>query len=365
MKVAVVHEWLTVYGGSERVLEDILSLYPDATLYALVYDKDRMPERFRNYHIVTTKMQHWFRATKWYKKYLAFMPAAYEALDLTEYDLVISSSTCCAKGVLTGVDTPHICYCHTPTRYEWDMYYEYYRNASPLTRLFMPGMIRKLRLWDYAAAQRVDYFVSNSDYIARRIRKYYRRDAKTIHPGVRMYRGPIQEPDDFYLVLSRFVPYKRVDLAVEACTKLGKRLVVIGGGEEEKRLRRLAGPTVEFKGFLNDREVAEILPHAKAFLFPGVEDFGITPVEAQTCGVPVIAYAAGGALETVEDGRTGLFFHEQEVDALCEAIGKFEREGVALSRAEIHENAEKFSQERFRREFRAYVDACMADWKSR
>lgn len=364
MKVAIVHDWLTAYGGAERVIEDWLAIWPEATVFTLVYDKKHMPKRFENYHIVTTYVQKFPRATKWYKKYLSFMPKAFESLDLSGYDVVISSSSCCAKGVLSPVTAPHICYCHTPTRYVWDMYYEYRRHAGLLTRLCMPGMIHKVREWDYLAAQRVDFFTCNSNFINKRIRKYYHRDALTIYPGVRMNPNPVVESDDFYLCVSRFTYYKRLDLAVAACTKLGKKLVVVGGGEEEKHLRKIAGPTVEFKGRLSDEEVFALMPHAKAFLFPGEEDFGSTPVEAQSSGVPVLAYGRGGILETVREGDTGLFFREQTVDAVCACIGQFEKQGVTYSRQQIHDYARKFSQEVYRPKFKAYVEKCVEDWKN-
>ncbi len=365
MKVAIVHDWLTVYGGAERVIEDWLAIWPDATLFTLVYDRKHMPKRFEKYHIVTTYVQKFPRATSWYKKYLSFMPKAFESLDLSGYDVVISSSSSCAKGVLTPVNAPHICYCHTPTRYVWDMYYTYRAHAGLLTRLFMPSLIHKVRQWDYLAAQRVDYFTCNSHFIAKRIKKYYQRDALVIYPGVRMNPHPVVDDKGFYLCVSRFTYYKRLDLAVKACTRLGKRLVVVGGGEEEKQLRALAGSTIEFRGRLSDEEVFDLMPKAKAFLFPGEEDFGSTPVEVQSSGVPVLAFGRGGVLETVIDGKTGLFFHEQSVDALCFCIEKFEKEGVAYTRSEIHDYAHRFSQEVFRPKFKRYVESCVEQWKNR
>jgi glycosyltransferase involved in cell wall biosynthesis len=364
MKVAIVHDWLVQYGGAERVVEDFLAMYPDATIYTLVYDKKRMPERFQHYHIVTTGMQKWPFATKLYKNFLIFMPKQFEALDLSSYDLVISSCSSCCKGVLTNVTTPHICYCHTPTRYVWDMYQQYLSHAGFLKKLFMPSMIHKMRLWDRVAADRVDYFVSNSYYIRKRIKKYYHRDAVTIYPGVKLNPKPaLDKADDYYIIVSRFVYYKRIDLAIEACNKLQKRLVIIGSGDESKMLKKLAGPTIEFNGSLTDDEVQESFLHAKAFLFPGEEDFGSTPVEAQSAGVPVLAYGKGGARETVISGKTGLFFEEQTVDSLVDCINKFEKDGVSYSRKEIQQYSQKFSQNNFHKNFMAYVDQCMKEWK--
>ena len=323
-----------------------------------------MPAWFRDYDIRTTWLQKVPFATRLYKKMLPLMPGAFEALDLSEYDLVLSSSSSCSKGVITRPDAVHICYCHTPIRYVWDFYYTYRANANPLVRAVMPGQMHKLRQWDKCAADRVDYFIANSRYIAQRIKKYYRRDSDVIYPCVHINQSPFVEKEDFYLVVGRFTWYKRMDLAVAACTKLGRRLVVIGTGDEESRLKAMAGPTVEFKGGgLSDEEVRGYYLRAKAFLFPGEEDFGITPVEAQSAGTPVLAFGRGGACETVEDGRTGLLFHAQTVESLAECIEKFEAEGVACSKEEIRAHSLRFSEERFEEELREYCQRRVEDWR--
>lgn len=364
LKVAIVHDWLVSYAGADRVVDCMHHVFPDAPIYTLVYDKDKMPAWFRDYDIRTTWIQKLPFATKLYKKLLPLMPGAFEALDLSEYDLVLSSSSSCSKGVITRPDAVHICYCHTPIRYVWDFYYTYRANANPLVRAVMPGQMHKLRQWDKCAADRVDYFIANSRYIAQRIKKYYRRDSDVIYPCVHINRSPFVEKEDFYLVVGRFTWYKRIDLAVAACTKLGRRLVVIGSGDEESRLRAIAGPTVEFKGGgLSDEEVRDYYLRAKAFLFPGEEDFGITPVEAQSAGTPVLAYGRGGACETVEDGRTGLLFHAQTVDSLAECIEKFEAEGVTCTKEEIRAHSLRFSEERFEAQLRAYCARRVEDWR--
>lgn len=364
LKVAIVHDWLVSYAGADRVVDCMHHVFPDAPIYTLVYDKDKMPAWFRDYDIRTTWIQKLPFATKLYKKLLPLMPGAFEALDLSEYDLVLSSSSSCSKGVITRPDAVHICYCHTPIRYVWDFYYTYRANANPLVRAVMPGQMHKLRQWDKCAADRVDYFIANSRYIAQRIKKYYRRDSDVIYPCVHINQSPFVEKEDFYLVVGRFTWYKRIDLAVAACTKLGRRLVVIGTGDEESRLRAIAGPTVEFKGGgLSDEEVRDYYLRAKAFLFPGEEDFGITPVEAQSAGTPVLAYGRGGACETVEDGRTGLLFHAQTVDSLAECIEKFEAEGVACTKEEIRAHSLRFSEERFEAQLRAYCARRVEDWR--
>lgn len=348
-KVALVHDWLVGQGGGERVLKCFHEMWPEAPIYTLVYDDAKAPAWTRECDVRTTYIQKWPGAKSHHKLLLSFMPKAWEALDLTEYDLVISSCASCCKGVLTRPDAVHICYCHSPIRYVWDLYYDYLESAGAIKRLFMPSMIHKIRQWDYLAAQRVDYFVANSEFVAKRIKKFYRRDAEVIHPGAHVpAKLPPERARDYYLVVSRFVRYKRVDIAIEACNRLKKRLIIIGsGGEEERRLREMAGPTIEFKGRVSDDEMYEAYAGAKAFLFPGIEDYGLTPVEAMGYGVPVLAYGEGGALETIIDGKTGLFFNRQDAESLCECIDRFEREGVELSHREIHDLANKRSEAAF------------------
>jgi len=362
LKVALVHDWLVSAGGGERVVWDFHQIFPDAPIYTLVYDREKAPAWTRECDIRTTRIQRLPGGPKHHKALLSMMPKAWEALDLTEYDLVLSSCSSCCKGVITRPDAVHVCYCHSPIRYVWDLYYEYREGTSSLKRLVMPGIMHKIRQWDYLAAQRVDHFVANSDFVGKRISKFYRRESTTIHPGVHIGDWPIEEAGDYYFVVSRFVHYKRIDLAIEACNKLGRRLVIAGsGGEEEQRLKQLAGPTVEFRGFVSEEEMAHLYAHAKAFLFPGMEDFGLTPVEAMSHGVPVLAFGKGGALETVDGGRTGLFFDEQSADALAECIERFESEGVALSREEIAAYAHAFSDEIFRESIRAYCEGVLSD----
>lgn len=357
LKVALVHDWLVGRGGGERVLYDIHTLFPDAPIYTLVYDQDKAPEWCKECDIRTTYIQKWPGAKSHHKLLLSFMPKAWEALDLTEYDLVISCCASCCKGVITRPDALHVCYSFSPTRYVWDLYYDYLENTNAIKRFFMKRMIHKVRLWDFQAAQRVDHFAADSNFVGSRIKKYYRRDFTTIYPGTRINEYPITEmPDDYYLVVARFVRYKRVDLAIEACNQLKKKLVVIGsGGEEEERLKKLAGDTVEFPGRVSDEEMERYYSRAKAFLFPGIEDYGITPVEAMSAGVPVLAFGKGGALETVQDGKTGLYFHDQTVSGLVHCIEEFERNGVAYSRQQIHDYSLNFSDEIFKGNFTNFL----------
>lgn len=356
-KVALVHDWLVGQGGGERVLRCFHEMWPEAPIYTLVYDEAKAPAWTRECDVRTTYIQKWPGAKSHHKLLLSFMPKAWEALDLTEYDLVISSCSSCCKGVLTRPDAVHICYCHSPIRYVWDLYYDYLESAGAVKRLFMPSAIHKIRQWDYLAAQRVDYFVANSAFVAERIKKYYQREAQVIHPGAYVPDElPPERSRDYYLVVSRFVHYKRVDIAVEACNRLAKRLVIIGsGGEEERSLREMAGPTIEFRGHVSDEEMRNAYAGARAFLFPGIEDYGLTPVEAMGYGVPVLAYGKGGALETVSDGQTGLFFYEQNADSLCECIERFETTGVRFSRQKIHKYSKGYSENSFSSSFREFV----------
>ena len=360
MKVAIVHDWLVTYAGADRVVDQLHQIFPNAPIYTLVYAKSKMPDQFKTYDIRTTYLQKIPYATRLYKNMFTLMPGAFERLDLTEFDLVISSCSSCSKGIITRPDAIHICYCHTPTRYLWDFYYTYYNNAGRIKRLFIPHMCQKMRLWDRLAADRVDYFIANSAFISNRIRKYYRRDSEVIHPGVHINEyGVSDEPEEYYLMVGRFTYYKRFDLGVKACTKLGKQLIVVGRGDEEISLRNLAGHTVKFLGAVSDEEIMRLYSKAKAFIFPGEEDFGITPVEAQSAGCPILAYGKGGVLETVLDGKTGLFFPEQNEQSLIACIERFESDGILFTRKEIREHSLQFSEERFRTEIEAFCQNTM------
>lgn len=359
MKVAIVHDWLTNWGGAEQVLKRITELYPGAPVYTVVYREKTMSKEFSD--VRPSYIQKFPFADKLYNKYLPFFPKAVESFDLSEYDLVISSSTCCAKGVLTRADAVHVCFCATPMRYAWDFYFEYKNHASPLFRWLIPHYMHKIRLWDALSSMRVDAFMANSKNVSRRIKKHYRRDSTVVYPfGDTEFYTPVETPtEEYYFIASRFVSYKRIDLAIQACERLGRKLIVSGGGGEEKALRKLAGENTTFVGRCSNEELRNYYQNCKAFLFPGEEDFGITPVEAQACGRPVIAYGKGGALETVLKDETGVFFEEQTVDSLCEAILRFE--SMEFSKEKIRENALRFSKEAFDKSFTAAVNAALEE----
>lgn len=366
MKVALVHDWLANTGGAEAIVWALHELYPEAPVYTLVHNPDRLPEKFRELDVRTSFLQKIPGAKRKYQAFLPLMPVAVEQFVLTGYDVVISSSHACAKGVITRPETLHVCYCHTPMRYAWEFYHEYLarEEVGGLGRLLIAPVMTKLRLWDYVSAQRVDRFVANSTAVAARIRKHYRREATVIHPPVDTCRFSPGPREDFFLVVSRLVGYKRVDLAVKACTRLGLRLVVIGDGSQRQSLRRLAGPTVTFLGRQPDEVVADHFARCRAFLFPGEEDFGITPVEAQAAGKPVIAYGRGGVLDTVLPGETGLLFAEQTPDSLVAALREFLANEERFSPEQIRRHALGFDRTAFKDKMARLVDEEYAGFRA-
>ncbi len=366
MKIAIVCDWLEAYGGAERVLEQLLEVFPAADVFAVVDFVGKDERQFlRNKSVTTTFIQRLPFAKSKYRSYLPLMPLAIEQLDLSAYDIVISSSHCVAKGVLTGPNQLHISYVHSPIRYAWDMQHQYLHETGLdkglkgwLARLVMHYM----RLWDVRTANGVDYFIANSRFIAKRIYKCYHRRASVIYPPVDVSAFACCEAkEDFYLTVSRMVPYKRMDILVEAFSKMpDKRLVVIGSGSEFAKCKALAGANVQLLGFQPTDVVRDYMQRAKAFLFAAEEDFGIAPLEAQACGTPVIAYGRGGALETVrgidKSAPTGVFFAQQTAEAVCEAVRQFEARQELFSPQSCRHNAEQFTTERFCNEIKAFVE---------
>ena len=374
LRVAIVHHWFIRRAGGERFVEHVARLFPQADLFALTARPEAIAPELAGRRLTTSFLQHVPGARRWHRLYMPLFPLAVEQFDLGGYDLVLSSDSGPAKGVLTGARTCHICYCHSPLRYLWEMYPQY-RATAPLGFLgrgVFTLSSHYLRQWDASTAARVDYFATNSRTSAARIRKVYRREAEVIHCPIQVsgfQAAPARER--FYLVLSRLVRYKRVDLAIEACNRLGRELVIIGGGEEAARLRRMAGPTVRLLGEAPDATVRDYLGRCRALLFCGEEDQGLTPLEAQASGAPVIAYGRGGALETVRGGwvgeepppaATGIFFSRQEAGAVVEGIGAFERHEAAFSAAAAREQAERFDVSAFYQQMSDFVGACLRQW---
>ena len=368
LRVAIVHFWYMNRTGAERVLENIAAIFPQADIFIACMNPAAVHSSLKKHKITTSFLQRFPAVTRYHRKLLPFFPFAVEQFRLDDYDLVISSEAGPAKGVLTSPSTCHICYCHTPMRYVWDMYHEYVngKDVQGLTRWLFKITAHYMRLWDLATAARVDYFIANSNYVASRIRKFYRRDSDVIYPPVDVSAGYLAgRTEDYYLVVGRIVDYKRFDLAVEACNRLSRKLRVVGSGPQYRLLTKLAGPTVEFLGELSEVDKNEQYAHCRALLFPGEEDFGIVPMEAHSFGRPVIAYGRGGALETVlgfqskndfhPEKSTGIFFGEQSVDSVVTAIQSFEAIETKFSPTFIRSQAQRFDVEEFTRQFAASV----------
>jgi glycosyltransferase involved in cell wall biosynthesis len=373
LRIALVHYWFVRRRGGERVLEVLAEMFPQADIFTLVLDRDSLSPGLRSRRITCSFLQKLPRAARHHQKLLPLFPLALEQFQLDHYDLVISSESGPAKGVITRPLTLHVCYCHTPLRYVWDMYH-HYRAAAPggtLGRALYAWVANYVRQWDYAAAARVDYFVASSHNGAARIRKHYRREAEVIYPPVDVGSfSPTNSQDDFYLVVSPLVPYKRVDLAIAACNAMKRQLLVIGEGEASAGLRKVAGPTITFLGYQPDEVVRDRYRRCRAFLFPGEEDIGLTPIEAQASGRPVIAYGRGGALETVEgffvgepprpEVATGIFFGQQSVESLVEAMRVFESVEARFSPVFIRAHAQRFDVSRFKREMFEFIENKLA-----
>jgi glycosyltransferase involved in cell wall biosynthesis len=373
LRVAIIHYWFVGRAGGERVVEALAEALPQADLFALVADRTVLAPVLQSRKLHTSFLQHLPGAQKFHRLFFPLQPIALEHFDLSNYDLVISSESGPAKGVITSPKTCHVCYCHSPMRYIWEMYPEYRRGMNPLIRSIFSLTSHYMRIWDYASAGRVDYFVANSDFVASRIRKYYGRESTVIPPPVETSAGSITTPPgDYYIAVGRLVDYKRFDLAVRACSDLGRKLKVIGEGPQFKRLRQMAGPTVQFLGKVSDNELRVQLAGSRALLFPGEEDFGIVPVEAQSFGKPVIAFASGGVLETVRgmwpgedaiEGPTGVFFTDQSPSGIAEAILRFESMQNDFSPQAIREHSLQFDTSVFNERILEFLSHAVADFK--
>lgn len=356
MRVALVHDYLTHFGGAERVLLALMELFPEAPVFTLVYDQN-IAERIGKGRLRPSFLQRLPGARRSHRYFpLGLMPLAVEQFNLQDFDVVLSSCHSFSKGVITGSKTLHICYCFTPIRYAWDDSHRYVRefSRSKLFQKLAPLALSYIRQWDFVAAQRVDVYLTLSNFVAGRIRKYYRREAKVIPPPVDVDSFEVANGDDgYYLIVSRLVPYKRIEVAIEACERMGRPLKIVGAGPEEALLRERSGRWTSWLGFVPDADLPLLYRGAKALLFPQEEDFGITPLEAAASGKPTVAYRSGGALETIVEGETGLFFDEQKSDSLMAALRKFE--GRNWDAVRIRRQAERFRREVFLRRMRDAV----------
>lgn len=350
MKVALIHDWLTNFTGSEQVLLALHQIYPQAPIYTSVYNKEKVTQ-FNNVKVISSFLQKFPQAKRRHQIFIPFMPSAFEQFDLSKYDIIISSSHSCSKGVLTLPETLHICYCHTPTRYLWEIGID-----RRVTGGIIKGFIGNyLRVWDRQAADRVDYFIANSETVRRRIKKYYSRTSKVIHPPVNVgFYEPQEKIGDYFLIVSRLIPYKKIDIAVQAFNDLNLPLIIIGEGSELKRLKKIAKSNIKFLGRLKDDELKKYYSQCKVFIFPGEEDFGITPVEAMASGRPVIAYKKGGACESIIEGITGAFFSEPTPQCLIDTVRKFKPE--KYNPKIIRQHALSFDIPVFKKKIKDFVD---------
>ncbi len=357
MRVAIAHEWLTTLGGSERVVETLLEQYPGAPVYTTFLSDRNLPESVDRWDVRTSFVQKLPFLHRISQRYIPLFPLAFESFDFTGYDVVITSSSACSKGVLTGPETLNICYCYTPLRYAWQPHLDRrLGDANPMVRACNDLVVHYLRLWDRLASDRVDHFIAISEHVAARIAKFYRREAAVIYPPVDVKRFPVVDrARDYFLIVSRLVPYKHVELAVEAFTLLGLPLKVVGEGPERARLEAMAGPSVDFMGFVPEDDLPGLISGCLALIFPGEEDFGIVPVEAMAAGRPVIGLARGGLLESAVDGKTAVMFPDPSVESLIDAVSRFQPGDFDPDKLSRH--AAKFSKERFKQEFSQFVDA--------
>lgn len=367
MKIALVHDWLTGRRGGEKVLEVFAELFPDADIYTLFHFKGSQHPLIEKREIFVSFLQKFPFLRTHYRYYLPLFPLAIEYFDITDYDLILSSSHCVAKGAIPGPSAIHICYCFTPMRYAWDLFHYYFGKGrlSIFKRMIVLPLISYLRVWDVSSSSRVHSFIASSNYVAQRIKKYYGRESQVIYPPVDTdYFLPGEgKGEDYFLIVSALVPYKKIDLAIEVFKKKKEKLLIVGDGPDLKKLKKMASKNVLFLGSVSDQKLLGLYQNAKAFLFPGIEDFGIAPLEAQACGLPVIAFGKGGALETVKDGETGILFYKQTIDSLADAIDRFQN--MEFNKSEIRRWAEKFSYQNFKEIIKNWIEREILNLKGR
>ncbi|MGQ9618708.1 MAG: glycosyltransferase [Candidatus Aminicenantia bacterium] len=366
MKVALVHDWLTGRRGGEKVLEVFAELFPEADIYTLFHFKGSQHPSIESRKIYVSFLQKFPFIKSHYRYYLPIFPIAIESFNLNDYELIISTSHCVAKGAISSPEAVHLCYCFTPMRYVWDLFHYYFGKGkiSSCKRALIHPIISYLRVWDVSSSFRVHSFASDSNYVAERIRKYYGREAKVIHAPVDTDFFNIgDENGEYFLIVSALVPYKKIDLAIEVFNRRKERLLIVGKGPEYKKLKKMASSNIEFLGSVSDEVLLRLYQNAKAFILPGIEDFGIAPLEAQACGVPVIALKRGGALETVKERETGIFFNDITPDSFNDAIDRFQN--MKFNKFEIRKWAEKFSYQNFRDKIKEWIEKEISEMKRR
>lgn len=365
LKIALVFDWMTSSGGAAKVDLVLHQMFPKAPIYTSIYNEKNLPE-FKKAKIVTSFIQNLPFAKDKHQIYLDLMPYAYELFDLSEFDIVISSSHSCSKGIITKPETLHLSYCHSPMRYAWDNWHNYINDykMNPIIKKIGKRKLHKIRMWDRLSADRVDYFVANSNTTKNRIKKYYSRDSKVIFPMIEADKYNIShKPKEYYFAAGRMTPYKKFDLIVDAFNKNGLPIKIAGTGISYEELKKKANSNIEFLGFVKNSELIDLYANAKALIFPQLEDFGITPLESMASGRPVIAYNKGGALDTVIENKTGIFFNKQTVTSLNKAIEKYENKLKTFSPKEIREHAKTFDTENFQKQIKEYIEECWIDWK--
>lgn len=357
MKVALVHDYLIQYGGAERVLEAFCEIFPNAPIFTMAYDEKATNGAFKSRKIHTSFLQKIPLISSHHRAYPLLMPLAIEQFDFSDFDIVLSDSNSYAKGIITGPETLHISYCHTPMRYAWDDCHRHMRefDYSKITKKLLPFGISYLRMWDSASSDRPDFYIANSKFVKERIKKYYKRESEVIYPPVNINNFNVSNKiEDFYLLIGRALPYKRFDIAIQAFNELGLNLKIIGKGPEIERLKKISRDNIDFLGYLDDKTASGYYSKCKALIFPSEEDFGITPLEAMASGRPVIAYRGGGALETVIDKETGIFFQEQTPESIIKAVGEFKEKD--FSPEQIRKYAEGYNKENFKKNIRNFIE---------
>ncbi|MDX1413061.1 MAG: glycosyltransferase [Candidatus Promineifilaceae bacterium] len=365
MKTALVHDWLNQLGGAEDVLDKLVDLFPESPVYTSLYWRDKMPQDWREWDIRTSFIDQLPFSHKKQQLYFPLYPTAFEQFDFSDYDLVFSNKSGFCHGIITGTHTLHICYCLTPTRYVW-RYHQYaeQENLGRFLRTIMPPVLTYLRQWDRLAADRVDHYIAISQTIRQRIAKIYRRDSTIIYPPVDTSRfEPAGQIDDYYLIVGRLVPYRRIDILIEAFNKLQRPLLIAGSGRDRERLESLANSNIHFLGYVPDTDLPDLLARCRAFLWPGEEDFGISPIQAMASGRPVIAYAAGGALETVIPGYTGILFKEQTAEGIIEAVEMLD--DIPMDTKALREFAQQFDTELFKRKILQFIEEKLEEKRNR